>query len=284
MKRKPLIFLILAAVVAIAATTHDYFLLPESFFLHKGDKLNLHLIEGDQFSGQNELSYLHRKINKFMLYQGNKKVDLSVLAKDSSKNLVDYTMGITGQALLDMNRSTEYGDASRDNFSEFLISQGYDKLAEKVKTGNQFRLKEKHTRYLKTLISVDNHDGGVYDKDLNDDFEIILKDNPYNKKYGDDMSAKVKFKGKPAANLTVNLYIKSLTGNVYPQTLTTDKKGELTFTMSREGIYMLRAAIIVPTTDKDADFVSWWASYTFPFSSTDDVLSTYKEFGFGNKH
>jgi uncharacterized GH25 family protein len=284
MKHKSLIFLILAAVIAIAATTHDFFLLPESFFLHKGDKLNLHLIEGDQFSGQNELSYLHRKINKFMLYQGNKKIDLSVLAKDSSKNLVDYTMDISGQAVVDMNRITEYSDASRDNFSEFLSNQGYDKLAEKVKTGNQFRLKEKHTRYLKTLISVDNHDGNAYEKELNDDFEIILKDNPYNKKYGDDMSAKVKFKGKPAPGLTVNLYIKGLTGNVYPQTLTTDKKGELTFTMSREGIYMLRAAIIVPTTDKDADFVSWWASYTFPFSSTDDVLSTYKEFGFGNKH
>jgi len=284
MKRKPLFFLILAAVIAIAATTHDYFLLPESFFLHKGDKLNLHLIEGDEFSGQNELSFLHRKTTKFMLYQGSKKIDLSVLAKDSSKNLVDYNMDIPGQALLDMNRSTEYSDASRDNFAEFLNNKSYDKLAEKVKTGNQFRLKEKHTRYLKTLISVDNHDGNAYEKDLNDDFEIILKDNPYNKKYGDDMSARVKFKGKPAGNLKVNVYIKGLTGNVYPQTLTTDNRGEFTFTMSREGIYMLRAAIIVPTTDKDADFVSWWASFTFPFSSNDDALNTYKEFGFGNKH
>jgi uncharacterized GH25 family protein len=285
MKRAPVIILVIAvAFLGIAATTHDFFLLPEFFFMHKGDKLNLHLVEGDQFVKQAEIGYQQHKTTKFMLYTGSKKVDLMLIAKDSAKTLVDYTMENSGQALLDMNRGTEYSDATRDNFSDFLTAQGYDKLAEKIKSSNQFRIKEKHTRYLKTLIAVDNHDGNAYEKVLNDDFEIVLKDNPYNKKYGDDMSALVKLKGKPAEGVNVNLYIKGITGNVYPQNLTTDKEGEVTFTMSREGIFMLRAVLIVPTTDKDADFVSWWASYTFPFSSTDEMPNTYKEFGFGNIH
>ena len=76
MKRKPLFLLIIAAVIGIAATTHDFFLLPEFFFMHKGDKLNLHLLEGDQFAKQNEIGYQHRKTTKFMLYAGSKKVDL----------------------------------------------------------------------------------------------------------------------------------------------------------------------------------------------------------------
>lgn len=285
MKRTPLIILVIAAaVITIAATTHDLFLLPEFFFMHKGDKLNLHLLEGDQFVKQAEIGYQHHKVTGFMLYDGPKKVDLTLLAKDSSKTLVDYAMEYSGQTLIDMNRGIEYSDATRDNFSDFLSAQGYDKLAQKVKSSNQFRIKEKHTRYLKTLFSVDNHDGNAYQKVLNDDFEIILKDNPYNKKYGDDMNALIKFKGKPAQGLTVNLYIKGITGNIYTQNLVTDKQGEVTFTMSREGVFMLRTVLIVPTTDKDADFVSWWASYTFPFSSTDDMPNTYKEFGFGDKH
>jgi uncharacterized GH25 family protein len=284
MKRLPLLLIIFAAIIGLAATTHDMFLLPEFFFMHKGDKLNLHLAEGDQFIKQNEIGYQHSKTTKFMLYDGSKKIDLSLIAKDTAGTLVDYTMPNSGQVLLEMNRGNEYSDASRDNFSDFLTALGLDKLGEKVKSGNQFRIKEKHTRYLKTLISVDNHDGNAYSKDLNNDFEIILTDNPFHKKYGDDMSAMVKFKGKPAANLPVNLYIKSISGNVYTQTFTTDKKGEIGFTMSREGIYLLRCVLVVPTTDKDADFVSWWASYTFPFSSSDDLPNTYKEFGFGNKH
>ena len=55
-------------------------------------------------------------------------------------------------------------------------------------------------------------------------------------------------------------------------------------TMSREGIFMLRNVHVEPTTDKDADYVSWWTTFTFSFSSSDEVLNSYKEFGFGDVH
>jgi len=283
-RRKPLLVLILAAAIGLAATTHDYFLLPENFFMHKGDKLNLHLIMGDQFVKQEEVRYQPKKTSTFMLYQGSKKFDLIKVAKDSAVPLIDYTMLNSGQGLVDMTRGVEFIDASRDSYADYLAQAGLDKLSDKVKNGNQFRIKEKFTRYMKTLFAVDNHDGNMYEKDLNDVYEIMLKDNPYRKKYGEDMSALIKFKGKPEGGATVNLYIKSISGNVYTQNLTADKKGEVTFTMSREGIYMLRSTRIEPTKDKDADFESWWASYTFPFSSSDEVPNTYKEFGFGNIH
>jgi uncharacterized GH25 family protein len=283
-KKLPFILLFFAAIIGLAATTHDYFLLPENFFIHKGDKLNLHLLGGEQFVKSEEIGYQAKKTTSFMLYQGSKKIDLLHVAKDSAVPLVDYTMVNTGQALVDMTRGTEFIDASRDSYSDYLTQQGLDKLGDKVKNGNQFRIKEKFTRYMKTLFAVDDHDGGVYDKDLKDVYEIILEDNPYRKKYGDDMTVKLKFMDKPAANAAISLYIKSISGNVYTQSLATDKKGEVTFTMSREGIYMLRSVRIEPTKDKDADFQSWWASFTFPFSSSDEVPNTYKEFGFGNIH
>ncbi|MDF2430674.1 MAG: hypothetical protein JWP44_305 [Mucilaginibacter sp.] len=268
----------------MAATPHDFFLLPENFFLHKGSKLNLHLLSGDTFTKQQEISYQPKNTLKFMLFEGSKKTDLTKVAKDSAMPLVDYAMVNTGQALIDMTRIVETDDASRDNFADFLTAQSLDKLAEKVKNSNQFRIRQKYTRYIKTLFAVDNHDGNAYEKEMNDDYEIILKDNPYKKKYGDDMSALVKFHGKPAAGAIVSLYIKSISGNVYPQNFITDKNGAVNFTMTREGIYLLRSVRAEPTKAKDADYESWWASYTFPFSSTDEVPNTYKEFGFGNKH
>jgi len=279
---RPFLF-ILAAAITLAAANHDFFLLPESFFLHKGDKLNLHLISGDMFTKDEEVKYQPAKTAKFMLYEGSKKTDLTKVAKDTAVPVLNYTMLNSGQALLEMTRGYEFTDYSRDRYAQFLADQGLDKLSEKVKGATQFRVKEKYTRYLKTLISVDNHDGSAYDKVLNDDYEIILKDNPYRKKYGDDMSAVLKFKGKPVKGATIELYIKT-TAHVYPQNLITDAKGEVTFTMSREGIYLLRSVRIEPTKDKDADFESWWASYTFPFSSSDELLNSYREFGFGDKH
>ena len=111
-----------------------------------------------------------------------------------------------------------------------------------------------------------------------------MKDNPYDKRYGEDLEAQLLFKGKPAKNEQVTLYIRSLSGNVYSQNYTTDDKGEFTITMSREGIYMLRSVHVEATSDKDADYVSWWTTFTFPFSSSDDELNSYKQFGFGNVH
>jgi len=284
MKRTPFLALILAVAVIGLAATHDYFLLPENFFMHKGDKLNLHLLWGDTFVKQGEISYQPDKTTSFALYTGKKKIDLTKVAKAGDSTLVSYTMENSGQTLLEMTRGTEFSDASRDNFADYLTGQGLTKMAEKVKGSSQFRIKEKYTRYLKTLVTVDDPDGKIYEKVLDEPYEIILKDNPFDKKYGDDMSAIIKFKGKPANAAVVALYIKSTSGNVYTQNLTADASGEVTFNMSREGIYLLRSVHVEPTKDKDADFESWWASYSFPFSSSNELPNTYKEFGFGNKH
>ncbi len=276
--------LFLFAVVCLAAANHDYFLLPENFFLHKGDKLNLHLISGDVFAKDEEIKYQPAKTAKFMLYEGSKKTDLTKVASDTSAAVLNYTVVNSGQALLEMTRGFEFSDYSRDRYAGFLADQGLDKMSEKVKSGSQFRIKEKYTRYLKTLISVDNQDGSAYEKVLNEDYEIILKDNPYKKQYGDDIVAQLRFKGKPIQGATISIYIKAMSKNVYTQSLITDAKGEISFTVSREGIYLLRSVHIEPTQDKDADYESWWASYTFPFSSSDELPNTYKEFGFGDKH
>jgi hypothetical protein len=230
--------------------------------MHKGDKLNLHLLTGDVFTKDAEIPYQPAKTSRFMLYNGSKKIDLIKASKDSAVPVLSYEMLNAGQSLIEMTRGYEFSFTSRDAYAEFLNNQGLDKMAEKVKSGNQFRVKEKYTRYLKTLVSVDNHDGNAYGKVLNEDYEIILKQNPYDKKYGDDMVAVLKFKGKPAVAAAMMLYIKTITGNVY----------------------LLRSVRIEPTKDKDADYESWWTSYTFPFSSSEDLPNTYKEFGFGNKH
>ena len=172
MKRNFLFILFFAAAIGLAST-HDYFLMPGNFFMHKGDKLDLHLLAGDVFTKQEEIKYESKKTAKFMLYEGSKKTDLIKAAKDSTAPVLTYTMLNKGQALLEMTRGDEFNVFSRDNYAQFLTDQGYDKLGEKVKSSNQFRIKEKYTRFLKTLVSVDDHNGNAFEKVLNENYEII---------------------------------------------------------------------------------------------------------------
>lgn len=284
MKRVYLSLAIVASFILLAAAVHDYFLLPENFYLKKGEKLSLHMLEGEQFIKKAEVGFQPKDIASLALYEGKHIYDLKKFPRDSAFNTLNYPLENEGQAVISMVTGVEHNNVSRDSYADFLTSLGYDKLANDVKNGRQFRIREKYTRYMKTLISVENHDGDEYKKQLREDYEIVLKDNPYKKRYGEDFVAQVFFMGKPVKHEAVALYIRSLGGNVYNQNYVTDDKGEFTITMSREGIYLLRCIHVEPSKSGDADYQSWWATYTFYFSSSDDELNSYKDFGFGDVH
>ncbi|RYF85021.1 MAG: DUF4198 domain-containing protein, partial [Chitinophagaceae bacterium] len=176
-----------------------------------------------------------------------------------------------------------YTDVDREIFTKHLEEESLTEASKKASGGNSLNLKEKYNRYLKTLVKVDKVSGGVYDKILGDEYEIVLKNNPYKGNYGDDITAVVYFKGKPLASAQVEFYIKSPKG-IYPQRLISDQSGQIYFKLSREGIYLLRSIYTLPSASKDADFETWWTSYTFAFSSANELPNTYKEFGFGDAH
>lgn len=284
MKRYSLILMILVGTFSIAAAIPDYFFVPESFFLKKGDKLDLHLLAGEAFVKQDEFKFEPSKTATFMLYEGSKKTDVSKIAKDTAHDVLNYPMNNGGLAMLEMTRKAELTDESQDNYADLLTAQGMDKLADKVKNGSELRIRERNTRYLKTLVCVGEPSGSVYEKVLNEEFEIVLKRNPYKRSYGEDMTAQLNFKGKPVKGASMKLYIKSASGNVYPQLFLTDEKGQITFTTSREGVYLLTSVRIEPVKDNDVDYQSWWTSFTFAFSNSGEMPASYREFGFGDKH
>lgn len=277
------LFAVFLVIAATAAATNDYFLLPESFFLHKGDKLSARLFTGIQYTDNSEYEAPEATSSKFELYEGSKKIDVAAQATDTVVAIQDYTLQNQGLTLLHLTQAAAYADVDRDAFTKHLDEEVQTEASKKANGGNTLNLKEKYTRYMKTLVSVDKNSGNTYDKVLGDEYEIVLKNNPYKGNYGDDITAIVYFKGKPLPQAQVSLYIKSTKG-IYPERLVTDQTGQVYFKLSREGIYFLRALLTKPSATKDADFETWWASYSFAFSSTNELPNSYKEFGFGNVH
>ncbi len=76
----PFLFLIVAK-----ASAQDYVLLPENFYLHKGDRVNMHLINANQFNKQDETGFSAGKVQKFTMGAGKKTTDLlpDIKGKDS---------------------------------------------------------------------------------------------------------------------------------------------------------------------------------------------------------
>ena len=263
----------------------DYILIPENFILHKGDKLNLHLIIGSQLIKKEDLKYEASKTAKFDLYAGSKKIDLTTLAKEKDSLVASVKVENEGLNLISMVRKSATDDIESDDFIKVLEDEGFTQYSEKIKNGSKDSFREKYTSIMKSLIEVEKNSTNGFDKPLNDEYEIILKDNPYKGNYGDDIIAQVRLRGKPLVNAVVMQYIKTATGNaIFAQKLSSDKQGQIYFKLNREGIYLLRSAYIEPSKDKGADFNTWVSTYTFAFSSSNEMPNTYKEFGFGNVH
>ncbi|WP_184543921.1 DUF4198 domain-containing protein [Mucilaginibacter sp. FT3.2] len=283
MKRFVYLMVAVLLIIGFAASSQDYFLLPGSFYMKKGDNINLHLLSGNEFVKDGEYKYESGKISKFVLYEGKKQTDLSKSPKDTAANILNYKLETPGLAMVELIK-TENVESERNKFLKYLNSEGLDKIAEEAKSNNQQYFVEKSTRYLKTLITVDKPNDKDFDKPLNEEYEIVIKQNPYKADYGDDVTAEVLFHGQPLKEAVVMLYVKTISGNVFPQKLSADNSGLIFFKLSREGIYMLSSVHIEASKDKNADFESWGTSYTFAFSNSGTMPDTYKEFGFGNKH
>jgi hypothetical protein len=280
-----LFFCLFSLIVTEAAAQEDYVLLPENFVLHKGGKLNLHMIRVNQFTMTDELKYEASKTAKFGIQNGKRETDLLKVAKDSALPIISMPVETEGLNTIHMVRKSVTDDIEADDFIKMLEDEGYAQYAEKAKNGSKDSFREKYTWYLKSLVEVEKNSPNGFEKPLNDEFEIVLKDNPYKGNYGDDIIAQVRLRGKPAANVVVSFYIRTIKGtDVFVQKLSSDKEGQIYFKLSREGIYLLRALYTEPSKDKGADFETWMSTFTFGFTSSNEMPNTYKEFGFGNKH
>lgn len=284
MKRFYLLTAALFVAAIFTAATNEDFLLAENFFLHKGDKVNVRLFKAAVSSVDDDYESPEANDAKFALYEGSKKIPLATVANDTMVSIKDYAAENSGLALLQLSQVTTQ-EIDRETFLKHLEADGNEESIKKAKSFHTMNVREKYNRSIKTLVMVDKPSGGAFEKLVGDEFEIILKTNPYKMNYGDDVTALLYFQNKPMESAPVKLYVKTPKGTIYPENLVTDAKGQVYFKLSREGIYMLRSTRTdVPTAGKDADFETWWASYSFAFSSANELPNTYKEFGFGNKH
>lgn len=280
---KRTLLLLLFVIPAFALHAQSYFLLPENFYLQKGQKVDIRLLQTDDFTKESDFKYDATKTAKFELYQGKKKTDLKPMARDTGA-VISYVVPGDELALIDMVTTTASNEMSRSKFLRNLDQDDPDNIADKVKNSNQLYYKETYTSYMKTLFPVEKNSGNVFEKPQGDEFEIVILQNPYKGNYGDDISALINFQGKPLANVDVDLFVRTTNGTVFPQKLSSDATGMIYFKLSREGIYILRAKHFIVSKDKSADFESWRATYTFAFSSSNELPNTYREFGFGNVH
>lgn len=284
MKYTNLLFIALLVLTVLRASAQDSYLSTRTYFLHKGQKLDVYLMYGEQFKDIDEYKYDAAKVKKFNLYDAGKKINLMTAAKDSASPVLSNIMNSPGIDMVEMTYDIPVTAIDREVYGQYLNNEGLSKLAETVNNSNQSRFREKKTSYLKLAVMVDKAVGGDFDKPLGQDFELVFKQNPYKLNYGDDFMGTLYYKGKPMPNAPVDIFLKAPSGNVYPDRVTTNAKGEFSTTVTREGVYMFRSVRTVASTGTDTDFETIQTAYTFLFNSANTRTMDFKSFGLSDRN
>ena len=111
--------------------------------------------------------------------------------------------------------------------------------------------------------------GDLHKKVLGQKLEILLLQNPYTLKPGDELDVQVLFDGKPAPDLLVRALNDDGDQLIATSKRRTDARGIARFTLKRAGLWLVRLVLLQPCSAAadvdcaDVDWQSYWSAYSF---------------------
>lgn len=232
------LFLVLAICTSLcgAAYTHEFFVITEGI-PKPGDTVPLYLLSTHYFTVGEELEDI--KYNKVYIRQNG--VRGSALPLQTNAERVWYETQFRLQSDVPVIVEADRAAAYTCVFTDGSRAEG---TPDAVKAGAKGK-SIAEARYLhkvsKTYLNPKANDTG-FSVPLGYDLEIIPLDNPALLKRGAKARFRVLYKGQALANASIWAtydYYDYKTMNAHEQTGTTDSKGEVAFTISNPGIWII---------------------------------------------
>jgi uncharacterized GH25 family protein len=160
-------------------------------------------------------------------------------------------------------------------FATHLQHQGLDGVRKDRETrgDNAKPVRERYSRYGKTLVRAGNGPGAHVTKPLDLAIELVPQTDPTLLRLGDRLRLQLLVRGKPVPGVLVGaIYATAKAGaDEWPLTARTDALGEVEFTLTDNGPWLIRAVHMERRTgetgENAADWETYWASLTFALSA-----------------
>ncbi len=254
---------IAGAVAALAcaapALAHDYWLQADQLTLAEGEPLVVHLNMGQALQAEEEKGFEAARVERFELRVGRDVRDLLPLMAEGAKPLFSETLGQAQPFLLSMTRGMAQIEMPAAEFNEYTEHEGLPARAQRP------RERERYWRFLKLL----GRTGSETETDLHHrftgaQFEIVLLQNPFTARPGEEQIVQLLFETKPLAGASVAALHRAADGTLTRLDGVTDARGVARFTLPVSGTWLIRSVHMRPCKGcKDVDWESFWAAYTF---------------------
>lgn len=248
-------------------SSHELFLKTDTYFLKKNSQVALYLFNGTFDQSENVITR-DRIINPHIIGPG---YDFEPSSDDYfDKGEVTYLNFKTGKAgtyVAGISTKPRAIELSSDDFLAYLEHEGltYVIAERKAKGIADQSVNEKYSKHVKAILQVDKKRTSHFSTELNYPIEFIPLKNPYKLSVGDKMSFKLLYLGKPLGDQTVHVSSRSNKDVKDGQetSLTTNEKGEVSFTISETGHWYIATIHMLESNEDDYDYESNWATLTF---------------------
>ena len=242
---------------------HEYILIAENFKVKKGDTLNVHLFVADGFNIEMERPLQASITKNYSLETSNGTIDLLQEGKTGSLPILQRPVDFEGLGLIHIERDFAKITLENNKFLDYLKEDHIENI--QIDASKQKEQKERYARYIKCLVqSGTSNSNQLYKKQIGQKFEIILLNNPYQLKIGNQINAQIFFEGKPLVNKVITIRNRTGGEHATKQIARTNEKGICSFKLNRQGDWFIHATHMIKSTDQSAaDWESHWTSYSF---------------------
>ena len=255
---------------ALAASAHEMFLKPQSFYLAPNTNTAVALYNGTFDKSENPIT--RTRMGDVSVMTGGKvsHPGVELWRDDKVTSYLGVALKGPGTYVVGVSTKPKIIELSADAFEAYLKHDGIEdvlKARQGAKTPRT-SVRERYSKHVRTILQVGATQTDDFSRSLGYPAEILLQTNPAALKVGDTLSFKALRKGQPMKGQLVYASFDGFHGHspdgghINAVRLRTDEAGMGSFKISRPGKWYVTLINMQKVTG-DADYESNWSTVTF---------------------
>jgi uncharacterized GH25 family protein len=241
----------------------EFWMMPDKFLYEPGDSIKIRFSVGENFVGET-WNLRSERLKSMSLHTTSGRMDLRPRARTGRGDHLVIPAAKEGTYLVTMEGENAFVELPADRFNAYLKEHALDNVAALRKKANEEDQpgREFYRRITSLIVQVGNRRDDTYRKVTGLSLEIIPGKHPSEIRKGDLVPFMIMFNGKPVFGARVYIW-NSKNNKVFSQPIYSQQDGSVDVRIFNDGDWMISVVRMVPVSNPQADWQSFWGSLVF---------------------
>ncbi len=241
---------------------HDLFLKPQAYVLPPHQRVQVRALNGT--FEQSESAIRGDRLVEIVLHtpSGKHKVPVEKWQEEGTLSFLEIETETAGTYVLGVALKPREIALTAEQFNAYLEHDGLPDILERRRQKGELHLgaRERYSKYAKAIFQVGDRQTEAFRRPLGYPVEILLRRHPADLRVGSVLEVVCLREGRPLSNQFVLAGWEQAPAPLHART---DAQGIARFEIKRAGQWYVKFIHMVPRSEPQLDYESWWATVTF---------------------